>query len=239
MDTKMIIVLLAAVLLGCPVQILAADANVPAAKDVNSAAAKDINAAGEQELKAIELPKPQMDGGKPLMAALKDRKSTREFSSEKLPMQMLSNMLWAANGINRPDGKRTAPTAMNKQEIDIYVALEQGLYLYDAKANTLVPLLAVDIRAATGKQPFVKDAPVNLIFAADYAKMGDMPAEMKDFYAAADTGYVSQNVYLFCASEGLATVVRGSVDRVVCSAAMGLRSDQKIILVQTVGYPKK
>ena len=113
------------------------------------------------ELKSIQLPKPQTDGGKPLMQALKDRKTSREFSSEKLPMQILSNMLWAACGVNREDGKRTAPTAMNKQEIDVYVAMAEGLYLYDAKANILVGVLAGDIRAATGRQPFVKDAPAS------------------------------------------------------------------------------
>jgi nitroreductase len=217
----------------------AQDVNAPVAKDVNSTAARDINAAGEQELKPIELPKPQTDSGKPLMQALKDRKTSRQFSSEKLPLQVLSNMLWAANGINRPDGKRTAPTARNKQEIDVYVALEEGLYLYDANTHTLLPVLAKDIRAATGMQPFVKDAPVNLVFVADYAKMGNMPSDQKDFYAAADTGYVSQNVYLYCASEGLATVVRGMVDKPACQTAMKLRADQKIILAQTVGYPKK
>jgi len=148
-------------------------------------------------------------------------------------------LLWAANGINRPDGKRTAPTARNRQEIDVYVAMEDGLYLYDAKANTLVGILAEDIREKTGMQPFVKDAPVNLVFVADYAKMGDGSAEQKDFYAAVDTGYVSQNVYLFCASEGLATVVRGMVDREPLAEVMKLRSEQKIILAQTVGYPKK
>jgi nitroreductase len=232
-------ILVLAVLLVLPVKSRAEDVNLPATKDVNSIVAKDVNTGGEQVLKAIELPKPQMEGGKPLMAALKDRKTSREFSTEKLPLQVLSNMLWAANGINRPDGKRTAPTAMNKQEIDIYVALEQGLYLYDAKANTLVPVLAEDVRAATGKQPFVKDAPVNLVFVADYAKMGSTPADQKDFYAATDTGFISQNVYLFCASEGLATVVRGYVDRPICQAAMKLRADQKVILAQTVGYPKK
>jgi nitroreductase len=240
MNTRLFsaVILVLTVLLVYP-QSRAQDVNAPAAKDVNSTVVKDVNVAGEQELKPIELPKPQMEGGKPLMQALKERKTSREFSSEKLPPQVLSNMLWAANGINRPDGKRTAPTARNKQEIDVYVALEQGLYLYDAKANILVPVLAEDVRAATGKQPFVKDAPVNLVFVADYAKMGDMPVDQKDFYAATDTGYVSQNVYLYCASEGLATVVRGMVDRPACQAAMKLRSDQKIILAQTVGYPKK
>ena len=240
MNTKLLsaAILVLTILLICP-QSWAEDVNVPAAKDVNSTVAKDINAAGEQELKAIELPKPQTDGGKPLMQALKDRKSSRQFGSEKLPPQILSNMLWAANGINRPDGKRTAPTARNKQEIDVYVAMAEGLYLYDANAHTLVPVLAGDIRGATGKQPFVKDAPVNLVFVADFTKMGDMPADQKDFYAATDTGYVSQNVYLYCASEGLATVVRGMVDRSACQAAMKLRADQKIILAQTVGYPNR
>jgi nitroreductase len=128
---------------------------------------------------------------------------------------------------------------MNKQEIDVYVATAEGLYLYDANAHALVGVLAGDIRAATGKQPFVKDAPVNLVFVADFAKMGNTPADQKEFYAATDTGYISQNVYLYCASEGLATVVRGSVDRPACQAAMKLRDDQKVILAQTVGYPKK
>lgn len=225
----LIISLTAVVMFVLPTMTLAADAN----------SAKDVNAGGEQMLKPIELPKPQMEGGKPLMQALKERKTSREFSSEKLPMQMLSNLLWAADGINRPDGKRTAPTAMNKQEIDIYVALEQGLYLYDANANILQPILAKDLRKATGKQPFVEVAPVNLVFVADYDKMQSMPNEMKDFYAATDTGFISQNVYLFCASENLATVVRGYVDRDTCSAAMKLPATKKIILAQTVGYPKK
>ncbi|HVO76789.1 MAG TPA: SagB/ThcOx family dehydrogenase [Candidatus Bathyarchaeia archaeon] len=190
--------------------------------------------------KTMQLPAPQMDGGKPLMQALKARCTQREFSSEALPPQELSNLLWAACGINRPDkGLRTAPTAMNKQEIDVYVALAEGLYLYDAKANALNLVVAQDLRGATGKQPFVKDAPVNLVFVADYAKMGNGPKETKDFYSATDTGYISENVYLYCASAGLATVVRGMVDRDALPKAMNLRADQKVILAQTVGYPKK
>jgi len=193
-----------------------------------------------EELKPIELPKPQTDGGRPLMQVLKDRKSSREYSAEKLPPQVLSNMLWAAFGINRPDsGKRTAPTAMNQQEIDIYVATADGLYLYDAKANILQPVLAEDIRAATGFQPFVKDAPVNLVFVADFSKMRRGSEEQKVFYAATDTGFISQNVYLYCASEGLATVVRGAVDKENLAKVMKLRDDQKVILAQSVGYPKK
>lgn len=188
----------------------------------------------------INLPAPQTEGGMPLMQALKNRHTSREFSSQELSDQVLSNLLWAACGINRPDsGKRTAPTAMNQQEIDIYVATAKGLYLYNAKANALQPILPQDIREKTGGQPFVKDAPVNLVYVADHAKMTRGSDEDKAFYSAADTGFISQNVYLFCASEGLATVVRGYVNRDTLAEAMKLRPDQKIILAQTVGYPKK
>ena len=128
---------------------------------------------------------------------------------------------------------------MDRREIDIYVALAEGLYLYDPGSHQLKPVLAQDIRAATGGQPFVASAPVNLVFVADYAKMAGGAKEDQDFYAAADTGYISQNVYLFCASEGLATVVRGWLDRPALAKAMKLRPDQKVILAQTVGYPNK
>lgn len=204
------------------------------------AAEVKLTSAQSAGLKPIRLLQPQMDGGRPLMQVLKDRKTSRAFSSEKLPMQVLSNMLWAAWGVNRPEsGKRTAPSAMNWQEIDVYVALADGLYLYDAKAHILELVLAEDIRAATGLQAFVKDAPVNLVFVTDLSRMGGVPADQKDFYSAADTGFISQNVYLYCASEGLATVVRGYVDRPALAKVMKLRPDQKVILAQTVGYPKK
>ena len=193
-----------------------------------------------QDLKPVQFPQPQTEGGKPLMQAFKERKSTRSFSSEPLPTPMLGNLLWAAFGINRPEtGQRTAPSAMNRQEIDLYVATAHGLYLYDAKGNALQPVLTNDVRAATGMQPFVKDAPVNLVYVADYSRMGGGTDGEKDLYAGADTGFIGQNVYLFCASEGLATVVRGSVDRAALAKTMKLRPEQKIILAQTVGYPKK
>ncbi|MBN1385029.1 MAG: SagB/ThcOx family dehydrogenase [Elusimicrobia bacterium] len=188
----------------------------------------------------VKLLKPQTSGGKPLMQALKNRKSSREFSSKKLPDQILSNMLWAAFGVNREDtGKRTAPSAVNWQEIDIYVSMPEGLYLYNAKEHMLDPVLAKDVRALTGKQDFVKEAPVNLVYVADFSRMGQVKAEDKDFYSATDTGFISQNVYLFCASEGLATVVRGFVDKEALAKVMKLKPGQKIILAQTVGYPKK
>ncbi len=188
----------------------------------------------------ISLPEPDTIGGKPLMQVLKDRRTSRQFSGRELPEQVLSNMLWAAFGINRPESnKRTAPSAVNWQEIDVYVALELGLYLYNARENLLQPVLAGDIRSATGRQAFVADAPVNLVFVADYSRMGNAAEDSKDFYSAADTGFISQNVYLFCASEGLATVVRGSIDRETLAEKMNLRANQKIILAQTVGYPKE
>ena len=192
-----------------------------------------------EEVKPIKLLPPQTGGGKPLMQALKERKSMREFASRELAPQTLSDLLWAACGINRPDsGGRTAPTAKNMQEIDVYIVKAEGVYLYDAKTDMLMPVLAGDIRGLTGKQPFVKDAPVNLIFVADLSKMGGMSVQDVDFYAATDTGFVSENVYLYCASAGLATVVRGWVDKTGLAKAMKLRPDQKIVLVQTVGYAK-
>jgi SagB-type dehydrogenase family enzyme len=193
-----------------------------------------------QELKPIQLPKPQVDGGRPLMQVLKDRKSSREFSSEKLPLQVLSNLLWAASGVNRPEsGRRTAPTAANWQEIDVYLTMAEGLYLYDAKSHLLKPVLAEDIRALAGRQPFVKDAPLNLIYVADFSRIGRGTNEEKDFFSAADTGFIAQNVYLFCASEGMATVVRANIDKPTLAKTMKLGLDQRITLSQTVGYPKK
>ena len=173
------------------------------------------------------------------MQALKERKSSREFTPRELSMEVLSDMLWAAAGINRPESAhRTSPTAMNMQEIDIYLANADGLYLYDPKDNILLPVVSGDIRGLTGGQPFVKDAPVNLIFVADLSKMRRLSVQDADYYAATDTGFISQNVYLYCASFGLATVVRGWIDKPALAKAMKLRLDQKIILAQTVGYPK-
>ena len=190
-----------------------------------------------QEQKSIQLSKPQI-AGNPLMEVLAKRSSSREFSSEPLPENILSNMLWAASGINRPDsGKRTAPSASNRQEIDIYVATPNGLYLYDAKSHSLKMIAAGDLRGLTGKQDYVREAAVNLIYVADYSRMGS--ASDQELYAAADTGFISENVYLYCASAGLATVVRAYIDKPLLSKVMKLKADQKIILAQSVGYPKR
>jgi nitroreductase len=193
-----------------------------------------------EEPKPIQLLTPQPGSGSPLMQLLWKRKSSREFSPKPLSVEVLSNLLWAGFGINRPDGKRTAPSAMNWQETDIYVILPEGLYLYDPKAYQLKLILAEDLRGLAGTQPYVKEAPVNLIYVSDYAKMGDkIPNERKILSSGAHAGFISQNVYLYCASEGLATVVRGLIDIPALSKAMKLRPDQKIILAQSVGYPKK
>ncbi len=201
------------------------------------------------ELQSVQLEKPQTSTGNDLLKILEKRRSTRAFSSDPLPVAVLSSLLWAAFGINRPDGKRTAPSAMNCQDIDIYVILPNGLYLYDPKANQLKLLLAEDLRGLAGTQAYVKEAPVNLIYVSDYAKLGSkIPDAVKPLYGStslidllsgAHAGYISQNVYIYCASEGLATVVRAFIDIPALSKVMKLRPEQKIILGQSVGYPKK
>ncbi|HVN76924.1 MAG TPA: nitroreductase family protein [Thermoanaerobaculaceae bacterium] len=187
----------------------------------------------------IELPKPKLDNSTTLVQALKARRTGREFSTAPLPIQTLSDLLWAAFGVNRDDGRRTAPSAHNWQEIDIYVALPQGVYVFDGKAHALTGVVAGDLRAATGKQGFVKDAPATLVFVADLARMKDASPEDRDIYSATDAAFISQNVYLYCAAAGLATGVRGMVDRPALAKALGLRPEQRIVLAQSVGYPKQ
>jgi len=195
-------------------------------------------------MNTIQLPPPETKGGKPLMEALKERKSSRNFSEKKLSEQVLSNLLWAAFGLNRPSKNlRTAPSAVNWQETDIYVALEEGIYMYQYKEHTLRPVAKGDFRSITGSmlQPFVKKAPVNLIYVADYTKIGitgfAVSDEEKTMYTSAHSGFIGQNVYLYCASEGLSTVVRGMIDRDSLKKVLSLTDKQKIILAQTVGYP--
>ncbi len=185
----------------------------------------------------IKLPTPNKSGGKPLMTVLNERKSSRDFSEKSLPNQQLSNLLWSAWGYNRAD-KRTAPSSQNKQEMDIYVALASGCYLYDARKNELVLVVKQDLREKTGKQDFVKNAPVNIIFVADKRKMAQQDEQSMLQTAYINTGFISQNIYLYCASEGLATVIRAWVDKAALALAMKLHDQQEIIVCQTVGYPK-
>lgn len=194
-------------------------------------------ARAQETQEVIALPAPRTEGGKPLLTALKERRSSRGYASRPLPLQLLSDLLWAANGQNRPEGGRTAPSTMKAQEIDIYVFDAAGVYRYEPGRHVLARVLSGDLRAATGIQPFVKQAAVNLVFVCDESRMGRIPDAEREFYAATDTGFISQNVYLFCASEGLATVVRGWVDRTVLAKTLGLKSTQRIVLAQSVGYP--
>jgi len=186
----------------------------------------------------ILLPRPDTTGGKPLMQSLKLRKSSRSFSDRKLPDHVLSNLLWAAYGINRPDGHRTAPSARNWQEIDIYVTTAEGVSLHDPAAHALKRILTGDLRAKTGKQDFVSTAPVNLVYVADLKKTNVSGSDDVVLYTGADCGFIAQNVYLFCASEGLSVVVRGLVDREELAKALHLHPEQRIVLAQTVGYPQ-
>ena len=192
-----------------------------------------------QNTDSIRLVKPDTTGGKPLMQALKERKTNRDIQEGTLTDQQLSDLLWAACGVNRPDGKRTVPTAMNKQEIDVYVALKQGLYLYNASEHILIPVLSEDVRSKMGKQSFTGDAAVMLVYVADYDKMGGSDEKDKQFYSGTDAGFISQNVYLYCASENLATVVLGWIDRDSMTTVMKLKPNQKIVLSQCIGIPEK
>lgn len=186
----------------------------------------------------IMLPPPQKTGGMPLMEALNNRKSNRNLSGKELPSQVLSDLLWAAYGYNRPEEmKRTAPSAMNVQNISVYVALADGFYLYDAKNNLLKLITKKDARGETGQQNFVRDVPLNLVYIADLTSMKNMGNKAL-LYSYAHTGFISQNVYLFCASSGLGTVVRDMVDRDVLRKTMNLSDKQYIILCQSIGYPR-
>ncbi len=201
-----------------------------------TAAAAMIAAAAEP----IQLPPPDTTGGRPLMQALKARRSTRNFDPKPLPRQVLSNLLWAAFGVNRPDrGMRTAPSAWNQQEIDIYVFTADGVFLYLPTRHALHPVLAGDHRAATGTAPYAARAPVSLVYVADHGRTPRTPVWEKEKFAYAHVGFIGQNVYLYCASEGLGAVIHASIDAPPLARLLGLRRDQQIILAQAVGYPAR
>jgi nitroreductase len=193
----------------------------------------------------IILPAPDKAGGIPLMQALNERQTTRSFTTDSLTLQQLSDLLWAGFGINRPDqGKRTAPSAMNWQEIDIYVTLPRGTYVYFAESHSLKFINNKDLRKNTGGQSFVADAALNIVYIADMSKRGKKEGdEIKDsdlFMTYSDAAFIAQNIYLYCASANLGCVVRGSVpESGNLAAELGLKTSQRIILAQTVGVPKK
>ena len=194
--------------------------------------------ATENSAASISLPPPVKQGGLALMAALALRRSSRDFAPDALPLPLLSDLLWAAYGINRAEGGRTAPSALNAQEVEVFVALPTGAYRYDAAAHRLDLVAASDLRSVTGYQDFVDEAPLDLVYVADHARMGLVPVAQRESFASAAAGAIAQNVYLFAASQGLATVIRAWIDRAAIADALGLTHDQQVLLSQTVGYPK-
>lgn len=195
--------------------------------------------ASGEVLSEMPLPPAQTHGGLPLMEALQKRHSEREFRPDPLPPQQLADLLWATAGVNRPaDDGRTAPSAMHAQEVDVYIALPQGLYRYAPHGHVLQLMREEDVRRVTGYQDFVDDAPLDLVYVADHSRMKMIPAAMRESYASIAAGAMAQNLYLYCASAGLVTVVRAWFDRQALGQAMGLTPDQQILLTQTVGNPK-
>src|SRR4030042_3325163 len=190
-----------------------------------------------QVIETIPLPPAQTTGGMPLMEAFQLRKSQRSFSSKELTSQQLSNLLWAAYGINRPEGLRTVPAAKNWYEYYIYVLKSDGWFLYEVSKHTLLKMGNEDLRIYGGTQDFVKTAPVILVYVADFDRMSNATDELRKFFSAVDLGYISQNVYLWCASEGLATIILGQVDKVKVREVLKLKPNQQVILSQPVAYP--
>ena len=185
-----------------------------------------------------DLPPPRSEGGQSLTAVLKLRRSIREYSDRPLPAQVLSDLLWAAFGVNRPSGDRTAPYWRHVMVIDIYLTLADGVWLYEPKTHKLLPHSTEDLRKQTGLQDFVATAPLNLVYVAHGERMTDVSPEERRLYASVDAGFIGQNVYLFCASEGLATVFRGAVDAPKLGKALNLPEQQFVTFAQSVGYPR-
>jgi nitroreductase len=209
--------------------------------------------AAVQEMGPIKLSAPRLDRGIPLMQALEKRRSTRDLSADRLSLQHLSEVLWAADGINRrpaPDanprqgGSRTSPSPFARYPVEIYVFVKEGVYLYRPAEHDLIPVLAGDYRKDTGIQEFVGVAPVNLVFIADLARFNspppavNMPVEEQILESNVEAGCQAQNVYLYCASEGLGATIRGSVPRQKVAELLKLRPEQRIIVGQTIGYPR-
>jgi len=200
-------------------------------------------------LKPVMLPKPEMEGGKSVLAALKDRKTTRSIAAKELPKQVLSNLLWAAFGVNREQGSfgkpgRTAASASNSQEIDLYVALPDGVYVYEAAPHRLAPVVAGDFRSRAGRGT-AASAPVNIFYVVDLARYDTGPTqpdrkigdpEIQKSYYYTDTGLIAGNVYLFAASQGLAAWFH-NCNKEAAAKDFKLKPEQRVLFAQTVGYP--
>jgi nitroreductase len=202
----------------------------------SAAFAAEAGAASTRDAAVVKLPAPRSEGGMPLFSALARRCSAREFSDRPVPRQTLSNLLWAAFGVNRPDGGRTAPYARHIIMIDIYVATAEGVWLYDPAAHALLPRLSEDIRAATGEQDFAGRAPLELVYVAHGERMVEATQQERQLDASVDAGFIGQNVYLCCASEGLATVFRGLLDGSKLAGILKLPGAEFVTYAQSVGF---
>lgn len=190
------------------------------------------------ENKMVELPTPKKSGGMPVFQVLAERESNREFSGKELTLQQMSDLLWSGFGVNRENGKRTAPSALNYQEVSLYAVTEKGIYLYNAQENKLVEIASGDFRAKTGSQEYVKTASANILFVADTSKYSSNDRNAIE-WASISAGAICQNIYLYCTSEKLSCVVRKSFDAKELTALLKLKSSQQVILAQSVGYPKE
>jgi nitroreductase len=206
-----------------------------AALAASAAVAATTGPADAQEPAVRTLPPPRTAGGMPLMDALKLRRSTREYSDQPLSQQNLSDLLWAANGVNRVSDLRTAPYWRHIMVIDIFAAMADGVWLYDPIAHALLPHSKDDIRARTGEQDFVGVAALDLVYVAHGERMTDVGPEDRRLYASVDAGFIGQNVYLYCASEGLGSVFRGALDQAAVAKILRLPEQQFVTFAQTVG----
>jgi Nitroreductase len=188
-----------------------------------------------QQTEDIELLSPNKTGGKSIMEAIAERKSVRSFDSKDLSPQQLSDLLWAANGVSRPDGKLTAPSAMNKQDITLYALTKKGVYLYDAQSHSLKGLVDGDHREKVSNGN--NDAPIIIVLVSDISKFGRND-DFSKMLGAMDAGFVGQNIYLYCSGNGLATVTRASFNKDALTELLNLSETQILMLNHPVGYPK-
>jgi SagB-type dehydrogenase family enzyme len=187
----------------------------------------------------VNLPKPEKEGGKALMEALNERQSSRAYADKELSKQQLSNLLWSAFGINRPEsGKRTAPTSRDVRDIEVYAVMKSGAFLYLPEQNALKKIVDKDIRNVTGKQGFVKNAALNLVYVSDFSKYDSDNEQALKMTAGTHCGFIGQNVYLYCASEGLNTVFRAWIDNDLIHKKLNLPEHKHVIYSQSVGFPK-
>ena len=186
----------------------------------------------------IALPKPNLKSGKPFMQCVAERRTERKFSTRPLSQQTIAEILFVADGVTRKDGRKTVPTARNKQNQSVYAVTADGIYLYNSKKHSLIPVMKGDFRKNCGPQPFHKKAPLILLFVADLSAVGNTPVDQA-IYAGNHSGSASQNVYLYAASENLATVVCGMLDRAALKKMLNLKKDQMVVFSQPIAYPAK